>query len=85
MQKILKEIILLGKDVDKNYNGKKRRFMSLTGKISCISIVPALIMGLVMTIVGVTAIRQGMQKEVFASLLVQPQVYKAFLQSFRQS
>lgn len=56
------------KILKKNYKGNKRRVLSLTGKISCISILPALIMGLVMTIVGVTAIRQGMQEEVFASL-----------------
>lgn len=71
MQKILKEIKLLEKakkNGDKKYNVKKRRILSLTGKISCISIVPALIMGLVITITGVTAIRQGMQEEVFASL-----------------
>lgn len=48
---------------------RKRRFrMSLAGKILGISILPTLVMGIVLTAVGIRGIREGMQEEVFASL-----------------
>lgn len=56
------------KEAENDNNRKKRRGVSLAGKIMGISIVPTLIMGIVLTAVGITAIRQGMQEEVFASL-----------------
>ncbi len=48
---------------------RKRRFrLSLAGKILGISILPTLVMGIVLTAVGIRGIREGMQEEVFASL-----------------
>ena len=55
----------------KNENGqdmKKRHRLSLAGKILGIAILPTLIMGIVLTGVGIRGIREGMQAEVFASL-----------------
>lgn len=55
----------------KNENGqdmKKRYRLSLAGKILGIAILPTLIMGIVLTGVGIRGIREGMQAEVFASL-----------------
>ena len=47
-----------------NGNGqdRKRRFrLSLAGKILGISILPTLVMGIVLTVVGIKGIREGMQ------------------------
>lgn len=58
----------MGTNKEKGQNRKKRHGLSLTGKILGISIFPTLIMGIVLTAVGIRGIREGMQEEVFTSL-----------------
>lgn len=57
-----------GKSKEKEQNRKRGYRLSLAGKIFGISILPTLIMGIVLTVVGIRGIREGMQEEVFASL-----------------
>lgn len=57
-----------GRDTEKKQGRKNWKGVSLAGKILGISIIPTLIMGIVLTVAGITAIRQGMKEEVFASL-----------------
>lgn len=56
------------KKVKTNQQVRVRHGLSLTGKILGISIVPTLIMGIVLTFVGIRGIREGMQEEVFKAL-----------------
>lgn len=56
------------KNVKINQAAVGRHRLSLIGKILGISIVPTLIMGIVLTFVGIRGIREGMQEEVFNAL-----------------
>lgn len=56
------------KNVKTNQVVRRRHRLSLIGKILGISIVPTLIMGIVLTLVGIRGIREGMQEEVFNAL-----------------
>ncbi len=58
----------MGTNTKNGQDRKKRHGLSLSGKILGISIFPTLIMGIVLTVVGIRGIREGMQEEVFASL-----------------
>lgn len=59
---------VMGKSKEKGQSRKRRYRLSLAGKIFGISILPTLVMGIVLTVVGIRGIREGMQEEVFASL-----------------
>ncbi len=59
---------VMGTKIENGQDMKKKHSLSLAGKILGIAILPTLIMGIVLTGVGIRGIREGMQEEVFASL-----------------
>ncbi len=59
---------VMGTKIENGQDMKKKHRLSLAGKILGIAILPTLIMGIVLTGVGIRGIREGMQEEVFASL-----------------
>ena len=59
---------VMGKNNGNVQHRKQKPRLSLAGKILIMSIIPTLVMGIVLTVVGIRGIREGMQEEVFASL-----------------
>lgn len=59
---------VMGTKIENGQDMKKKHRLSLAGKILGIAILPTLIMGIVLTGVGIRGIKEGMQEEVFASL-----------------